>query len=161
MDLAQLGDAGRAAHERRRRSPVYHEMDVSDLLPDACQRDVKVRFDRCCEPTRAPLAVVTCARRVLAVALVALGPPVSKRLDVHVCHIAGQLGVQVTAVDRRSSARLLAMDSGRRSIVELGVWLGVFSRSVRWSRCGAIGRISPPSCPSIPTHPGRYPNAAS
>jgi hypothetical protein len=64
---------------------------------------------------------------VLHVALAALGPPVSKRLDVHLCHIVGQLGVQVTAVDRHSFARLRAMDCGQRAVAELAVWFGAFS----------------------------------
>jgi hypothetical protein len=70
---------------------------------------------------------VTCARRVLDVAFAVLGPPVSERLDVHVCHMVGQLGVQVTALDRRSFARLLASDPGQRAVTELSVWFGAFS----------------------------------
>jgi len=127
VDLDRLNRADRAVHERRRRSPVYRDVDVSDLLVDASQRHVRLRLELCCESSPAPLSVVSCARRVLDVALVALGPPVSRRLDVHMCHLAGQLGVQVTALDRRSFTRLLATDHGRQALAELSVWFSAFS----------------------------------
>jgi len=127
LDLDRLGEAGRAVHERRRRHPVYRQIDVSDLLREASQGDVTLRFDRCCESKPAPPSVVTCARRVLDVAVAALGPPVSTRIDVHVCHLVGQLGLQVTALDRHSFARLLATERSQQAIAELSVWLGAFS----------------------------------
>jgi hypothetical protein len=102
-------------------------MDVSDLLLQACRRDLKVQFDRCCESKPAPPSLINCARRVLDVALAALGPPVSNRVDVHVCHIVGQLRIQITAGDRHSFARLLATNHSQRALAELSVWLGAFS----------------------------------
>ena len=114
-----------ARSERRCRTRAYREVDVTDLLLNA--GDAVVRYHSCCEPTPAPPSVVTCARRIFEVALVALRPPVSKRIGVHVCHISDQVGFQVTALDRRSFGRLIASDEGQRALAEIVTWSGAFS----------------------------------
>ena len=103
-----------ARSERRCRTMGYREVDVTDLLLDAGES--VVRFHSCCAPTPAPPSVVTCARRIFEVALVAFRPPVSERIDVHVCHISGQVGFQMTALDRRSFGRLMAADDGQGAL---------------------------------------------
>ena len=114
-----------ARSERRCRTMAYREADVTDLLLEA--GDTVVRYHSCCEPTPAPPSVVTCARRTFEVALVALRPPVSERICVHVCHISGQVGFQVTALDRRSFGRLIAGDDGQRALAEIVTWSRAFS----------------------------------
>ncbi len=127
VNLVQLVTAGSAVHESRRRWPVCQMLDVSDLVVEARRHGVEVRLDRCGNPKAAPPSVVTCARRVLELALTALGPPVSHRIDVHLCGIVGQIGIQVTALDRRSHRRLVATETGQRSLAELALWWAAFS----------------------------------
>jgi hypothetical protein len=120
-------DIGRARSERRWRIPIHRAVDFSDLLDDATGRGAEVHYHRCCEPNAAPPSVVTCARRILEIALAALRPPVSGRIDIHVCHFIGQLGLQVTALDRHSFGRLVARDEGEQAVAELVSWFRAFS----------------------------------
>jgi hypothetical protein len=119
-------EVSRAASERRCRVPVPRHADLADLIADASP-GVELRFRSCCGPTPAPPSVVTCIRRVLEVALLALRPPVSRGIDVHLCQFDCQLGLQVTAHDRRSFGRLRAADGRQSDMVEISNWLRAFS----------------------------------
>jgi hypothetical protein len=122
-----LADAGRAAPERRRRLTAYRPFDVSDILEAAVSRGIEIRVGRCAAAKPAPSAVVTAGRRVLDTAIQLLGPPVSSRLDVHICDTVGQLALQVTARDRHSFARLQAQEQSPEAWIELSAWLSAFS----------------------------------
>ena len=127
IEVGSLVTVGRAVHERRRAIPPQERLDPSELFTAAQERGVELRLDRCVTPTSAPRSVVTCARRVLQLALDAFGPPISKRISVHLCGISGQIAVQVTALDRHSNRRLLASESGDRALADLSLWLAAFS----------------------------------
>jgi hypothetical protein len=127
VGLGGLAQLGPGVPERRRRMSVYEHPHVADLLQAASRSGIEVHAEQCCESRPAPAAVVTCARRVLTVAFAAFSPPVSKRVDLHLCHIAGQIGLQVTARDRRSFSRLQAMDGAEAAWAELLMLFVAFS----------------------------------
>ena len=170
IDVAGLVMAGRAVHEGRRARPAHERIDASDLLRAAMERGIELRLDRCVPPTSAPHSVVTCARRVLQLAIDAFGPPTSRRVGVHLCGIADQVAIQVTALDRHSHRRLLASESGQHVLAELSLWFAAFSplysfQRVRHDRAN-IAAVLPfdcsapwalPTCSSLrlgPSHPG-------
>jgi hypothetical protein len=127
IDLMHLAAAARGPHERRRKLSTYARMDPSDLLDAARQRGLRIRLHQCGPPKPAPRSVVTCARRVLQLALEALAPPTSRQVDIHLCGIVGQIGIQLTATERHSHARLVASESGRRALEDVSLWLAAFS----------------------------------
>ena len=73
IDVGALAMAGRAVHEGRRAHPAHEGIDASDLFKAAMERGVELRLDRCVPPASAPHSVVTCARRVLQLAIDAFG----------------------------------------------------------------------------------------
>jgi hypothetical protein len=127
IDVRQLAALGRAAHERRRMTPAYGFLDLSDLVDEARRAGIEFRLERCGDPRPAPRSIVTCARRVVEIAVRSFEPPVTKRVDIHVCHAPGQIGLQVTASERRSYTRLRASGRGEATLNELSIWLGAFS----------------------------------
>ena len=127
IDLTRLAAARRGPHESRRKLSTYERMDPSDLLDAARHRGLRLRLSQCGPPEPTPRSIVTCARRVLQIALEVLVPPTSRQVDIHLCGIAGQIGIQLTAADRHSHSRLMASESGRRGLEELSLWLAAFS----------------------------------
>ena len=117
----------RARSERQCRLPDHREVDVSDLLTDARNAGARICYYSCADPKPAPPSVVTCIRRIVELALIAFQPPVTRRIDVYVCHEPGQLTVQVTAQDRHSFARLVKADEGQRVLAEMENWSRAFS----------------------------------
>jgi hypothetical protein len=127
VDLTRLAAARRGPHESRRKLSTYERMDPSDLLDAARDRGLRLRLSQCGPPKPAPRSVVTCARRLLQIALDVLVPPTSRQVDIHLCGIVGQIGIQLTAPDRHSHSRLIASEPGRRALEELSLWLAAFS----------------------------------